>query len=130
MDSISSARKCVHLVLLRIHVPRRFLFVTWGLLHKVTVLFIIVLILGKGKKAERLNVQIEYLCCQTIVDGHSCYVQPVCIGNGSQSRLMGFGVPNRVTGVPGLSISGRFPNVLFCVRVSGGSIATVNGLVV
>ncbi len=58
-----------------------FLFVTRRLLHKVTALFIIVLIPDEGKKAECLNVQIEHLRCQTIVDGHSCYVQPVCIGN-------------------------------------------------
>ena len=116
-DSISSARKCVHLETLRLHVPRRFLFVTWGLLHKVTALFIIVLILGKGKKAEFLNVQIEHVRCQTIVDRHSCYVQPVCIGDW-------------VIGVPGLSIRSRFANALFCVWVSGSSIANVTRLIV
>ncbi len=82
----------------------------------MTALFIIVLIPDEGKKAECLNVQIEHLRCQTIVDGHSCYVQPVCIGNS-------------VFNVPGLSIRSRSPNELFCVRVSG-SIATVKRLIV
>jgi len=82
-------------------------------------------------KAESrvLNIKIEYLCCQTIVDGHSCYVQPVCIGNGSQSRLMGFGVPNRVAGVFDLGVCSGFPNALFCIWRSD-SIAHFVGLIV
>jgi len=43
---------------------------------------------------------------------------------------MGFGVPKQVTGVPGLSIRSRFPNALFCVGRSGGSIANVMRLIV